>query len=222
MNVRCEGCYPTKVVGFGPLYRQAFLRPARALAELVEHPRAPAFGALAVAITGAVYTAVYVFLAHNGGRPTAFVPWLDIPAGDYYQYNQWMHLPSIFLAWVTASGFTQLFARGLGGRGSFEQTLAALGFGISISSWWTGLHDLITSFLGMVGVMDQRAFEDALNTPTPQRTLLWILMAGYVVWFLMLFTKGVRAAHRLSIPRSAVAGVTGYFIYQLIFLIFNR
>jgi hypothetical protein len=210
------------MASFGSLYMRTFLRPATTLSVIAEHPRGPQLGAVAVAITAAVYTAVYFFLAHNGGRPTVFTPWLAIPAEHYYRYNLWLNAPSILLAWVAASGFTQLAARALGGRGSFEQTLAVLGFGLSISSWWTGLHDLITTFLGFVGVIDQRAYEDAMSSPTPARTLLWVLMLGYLVWFVMLFCKGVAAAHRLSLPRSLAAGTLGFAVYQTVFVIFNR
>ena len=204
------------------LYIKAVWRPGTALREVAAHPHAVRCGAIAVAVTAAVYTIVYVNLAHNGGRPTVFTPWLAIPAEDYYRYNQWMNAPSIVLAWVAAAGFTQLAARSLGGAGTFEQTLAVLGFGISISSWWTGLHDLVTSSLGLVGVIDQRAYEDAMSSATPARTLLWVLMAGYLVWFLLLFGKGVLAAHRLSIPRAAAAGSIGFVVDQLVFMLFNR
>ena len=47
-------------------------------------------------------------------------------------------------------------------------------------------------------------------------------MTGYLVWFVLLFSKGVGAAHRLSIARSAIAGTLGFVVYQLIFVIFNR
>jgi hypothetical protein len=207
---------------FGALYARAFVRPKRALEDLVAHPRALAYAGAATGITALTYTLVYFFLAHNGGRPTAFVPWLAIPAEDYYRYNLFLHAPSILLAWVAAAGFTQLAARALGGRGSFEHTFAALGLGISIASWWTGLHDLVTTFLGFVGAIDQRAYEDAMNAPTPARTLLWVLMTGYLVWFVMMFTRGVGAAHRLSLPRCAAAGTLGFVVYQTVFVIFNR
>jgi hypothetical protein len=207
---------------FGSLYLRTILRPREAFAELVAHDRALGYGFLATGITALTYTLVYFFLAHNGGRPTVFAPWLAIPAEDYYRWNLFLHAPSILLAWVAAAGFTQLAARGLGGRGSFEHTLAVLGFGISIASWWTGLHDLVTTFLGFVGAIDQRAYEDAMSSPTPARMLLWVLMAGYLVWFLALFAKGVAAAHGLARMRSAVAGALGFLVYQTVFVIFNR
>lgn len=210
------------MASFLSIYSRAFIRPRRSLEALLAEPRHVRFGACAVAITGAVYTLVYVFLARNGGRPTVFRPWLALEAETYYQYNQYLHLPSLALAWIAAAGSTQLAARALGGTGAFEATLAVLGVGISIASWWTGLHDLVTTFLGFLGVIDQRAYEDAMNAPTPSRALLWILMTGYATWFVLMFTKGVGAAHRLRVAPAAAAGTLGFVVYQLIFVLFNR
>jgi hypothetical protein len=207
---------------FMSLYASAVLRPRRAMEALLAERNRHRFGAYAVAITCVVYGLVYVFLAHNGGRPTVFRPWLAIPAESYYRYNQYLVVPSIVLAWVSAAGFTQLAARALGGSGSFEDTLTVLGFGLSIASWWTGLHDVVTSFLGFLHVLDQRAYEDAMSSATPFRTMLWFLMVGYVVWLLVMFTKGVGAAHRLRAAAAAVAGTVGVAVYQLVFVIFNR
>ena len=210
------------MASFGALYALTFVRPRRAFEALLAHERALAYSGLATGITALTYTLVYFFLAHNGGRPTAFQPWLAIPAEHYYRWNLVLHVPSILLAWVAAAGFTQLAARALGGRGSFEHTLSVMGFGISVSSWWTGLHDLVTTFLGFVGVIDQRAYEDAMSSATPARTLLWLLMGGYLVSFLVLFAKGVGAAHRISATRSVIAGTLGFVVYQAVFVIFNR
>ena len=47
-------------------------------------------------------------------------------------------------------------------------------------------------------------------------------MLGYATWFVLMFTKGVGAAHRLSVGRAAAAGTIGFVVYQLVFVIFNR
>jgi len=207
---------------FFAFYLQAFTRPRRALDALVAHPGRARYGATAFAIAAAVYQLVYFFLARNGGRPTVFKPWLAIPAEEYYGYNQFLVVPAMLLAWVATSGFMQITARALGGRGAFEDTLAVVGFGISVASWWTGLHDLVTTFLGYLHVIDQRWYEDAMSTPTPFRTLIWTLMIGYVTWFGVMFTKGAGAAHRLRVIPSLMTGLVGVVVYNLLFVIFNR
>jgi len=207
---------------FISLYLGVVVRPRRALEALLTTPKRGRYAALAVVFTCIAYGLVYFFLARNGGRPTVFHPWLAIPAESYYRFNQYVVVPSILLAWVSAAGFTHLTARAFGGTGSYEDTLIVLGFGLSVASWWTGVHDVVTTFLGFVGVIDQRAYEDAMNSPTPFRTMLWILMFGYATWFVLMFTKGVGAAHRLGVGRAAVAGTVGFVVYQRVFVIFNR
>ncbi|MBL8717763.1 MAG: YIP1 family protein [Myxococcales bacterium] len=209
-------------MAFLPLYLQCVTSPRRGLEAVAAHPRHVRFGAYAVAVTGTTYLLVYFFLSRNGGRPTVFKPWLAIAPEVYYRYNLYLHVPSILLAWVAAAGFTQLAARALGGTGSFEATAAVLGFGIGIASWWTGLHDVVTTFLGYLRVIDQRWYEDAMSGSTPFHTLIWSLMLAYTAWFVMMFTTGVRAAHGLGRLRSALAGTLGFLVYQGVFALFNR
>lgn len=204
-------------------YATTFAHPKRAMATFAADPRRHRWSAFAVAITAATYTLVYFFLSHNGGRPTAFTPWLAIPKEVYYRYNLVLHVPSILLAWISASGVAQLVGRALGGRGSYEDTLAVFGLGIGVASWATGLHDVITTFLGYVGVLDQRAYEDAMSTPgTWPHALIWSLMLVYLAAFVSLFTSGVRAVHALRTGRATVVGVAGFGVYQLVFVLFNR
>ena len=211
------------MASFASIYARAFVRPGLAVEALVAEPRRVRFGAYAVAIAALDYTLVYFFLAHNGGRPTVFHPWLAIDAEVYYRANQYLSAPSFFLGWVAASGFAQIAARALGGKGSFEDTLSVIGLGISVATWATGLHDLVTTFLGYVGMLDQRAYEDAMSTPgTGPHALIWALMLVYGAAFLVLFTKGIGAAHSLRTGRAAAAGTVGAAVFLGIFLLFNR
>lgn|GEM_PF-509737 len=208
---------------FWRVYGLAFMRPARAMERLVRSREPVRFGALGVAITGVTYSLVYFFLSQNGGRPTVFKPWLAIPAELYYRYNLLLHVPSLLLAWVAATGFTQLAARALGGKGTFETTLGALGLGIGVASWGTGLHDLFTTCLGYLRLLDQRAYEDAMSTPgTGAHRLIWALMLLYLSALLWLFTRGVGVAHGLRVGSALACGALGFIVYQSIFALFNR
>lgn len=210
-------------MSFRWIYASAFLRPARGFAALVEHPRRTAFAWCAVALNCAAYQLVYFFLARNGGRPTVFTPWLAVEPERYYGFNQYWIVPSILLAWVTASGVSQIVARALGGTGTFEDTQVVVGFGLSVSSWWTGVHDVISTALGYAGVIDQRAYEDAMSTPgRVPHAVIWTLMLGYLAWFVLTFTRGLMVVHQLSLPRAIAAGTIGFVGYQLVYVIFNR
>lgn len=207
---------------FVAYYRGAVLAPRATFDALCEDPRRLRFGTWALTSNAALYTLVYLFLVMGNGRPTVFKPWLALPAESYYRYDAFLLAPSMFAAWLLAAGVVQLFGKLLGGSGSFEDTLAVLGFGIAIASWSTLLHDLLTSCLGAFHVIDQRAYEDAMSSPTPFRALIWTLMVVYLVAFLALFTKAIASAQRLR-PSSAVwLAWGGFAAYQGVFVLFNR
>jgi hypothetical protein len=197
-----------------------FFKAGRAFDELMEDKRALRYGALSLLICAILYTLVYVFLIFGGGKP--FEPWLKIPVDVYYRFNVFFLAPSMFMGWILAGGVVHLLGLITHHEGSFEKTLAVLGFGIGIASWTTGLHDVLTSFLGAVGVIDQNQYEVALNSPTIWRTILWIQFALYLTAFLILFTKGIASVYRLKTWPAFLLGLTSFIIYQLFFLIFNR
>lgn len=211
------------MTSFTSVYLGVFLRPRRTFDALVRDERKLRFGGYGVAIAAALYTAVYFFLAHNGGRPTVLVPWLAIPAEEYYRWNLYLNAPSVVLAWIAASGFAHLLARALGGRGEYESVAGTLGLAISVAIWSTGLHDVVTTCMGYVGLLDQRAYEDAMNDGgSGPGMLIRSLMLLYLAWFVVLFTKAVGASHGLGVGRSACAGVVGFVVFQGLYFLFNR
>jgi hypothetical protein len=211
------------MASFGTIYAGVLRRPRRTFDALVRDDRRVRFGAYGIAIAAALYGAVYFFLAHNGGRPTVMVPWLAIPAEEYYGWNLYMNAPSTVLAWVAAAGFAHLAARALGGRGDYESVLGTLGLAISVAMWSTGLHDVVTTFMGYLGALDQRAYEDAMNDSTSgPGVLIRVLMLLYASLFSVLFTKAIGASHRLSVTRSSCAGVLGFVVFQGLYFLFNR
>jgi hypothetical protein len=207
---------------FASYYFGTLFRPRRTFDALMADERRLRFGLAALGIDALLYTLVYVFLAAGGGAPSAFKPWLTIPAEVYYQYNRFLLAPSLLLCWILAAGVVQLLGHLIGGKGSFEDTLSALGFAISISSLASLLHDLPDSFLGAIGVLDLGEYEVALNSPTIWRTILWILYGLYFLLFLVLFPKAVGASQRIQRGPAIAIGVFSFVVYQVVYLVFNR
>lgn len=207
---------------FKDYYIGTILRPRRTFDALMADDRRLKFGLVALAINAFLYTLVYVFLTAGGGAPSSFKPWLNIPLDVYYSYNRFFLAPSMFMGVILASGVAQLLSRPFAGKGSFEDTISVFGFGTAIACLASLLHDLPDSFLGAIGVIDQRAYEVALNSPTIWRYILLTLYAISIIWFMVLFTKGVGAAQRIRGGPAAFVGVLAYAVYQFYFLIFNR
>jgi hypothetical protein len=207
---------------FGAYYLGTILRPRQTFAALVADERRLTLGAIAIATNVALYTLVYIFLARAGGAPSTMTPWLSIPAELYYGYNRFILAPSMVGCFVLAAGVAQLLCRAFGGTGQFEDLLSVFGFGISVATLAALVHDLPDSFLGAIGVLDVRAYEVALNTPTIWRTILWICYGTALVWAPTLCVLGVAAAHRLRRGPAVLVGVLAFVVYQGVFFIFNR
>lgn len=205
---------------FWNYYTGIIFRPQKTFEELLTDTASLKRSGYAVLIMAFVYTCVYVFLIFGGGQP--FKPWLVIPLEAYYQYNVFFCAPSMFLGWILAAGVVHVLSRTITNVGSFDQTLTVFGFGIGIASWSTGIHDWVTSLFGAFHVIDQRTYEVALNSPTIWRILLWIQLIVYLIWFIVLFSKGVKAVYHIKTGPSIGLGIIGFITYQLFFLIFNR
>lgn len=207
---------------FRDYYLGVIVRPRRTFDALMSDSRRLRFGALALSINAALYTLVYVFLSIGDGAPSSFTPWLAISSEDYFFYNRFLLAPSMFGCWILAAGVAQLVGRAFSGKGSFEDNLSVFGFAIGIASLASLLHDLPDTFLGAIGVIDLRAYEAALNSPTIWRTILWTLYGLYILLFLILFPKGIGAAQRLRRGPAILVGVLAFVVYQGVFLVFNR
>lgn len=207
---------------FRDYYLAAIRRPRRTFDTLLSDSRRLRFGLLAISIPATCYTLVYVFLSVGGGAPSSFTPWLAIPAEVYFFYNQFILAPSMFACWILAAAVAHLLSRPFSGKGSFEDNLTGLGFSISIASLASLLHDLPSSFLGAIGVINMSEYEIALNSPTIWRTILWILYGLYLILFLILFPKAIGAAQRLRRGPAILVGILAFLVYQGVFLIFNR
>jgi hypothetical protein len=207
---------------FRSFYAQFFLHPHSTAIELAKDARCVRFGTFAFLVPVVGYFIVYLGLAQSGAYPSKFTPWLAIEAEHYYAANRFLVVPSMFGAWILASGVVQLLGRHFGARGSFENTLGTLGFAISVASWSLLPHDILVGVLGALHVIDGRAHEHAMNAPTIARHLLWFFGAIYVVAFPTYFVKAMRAVHRVGAGAAAILGVSGFVVYQFVFVIFNR
>ena len=175
-----------------------------------------------MALNAFLYTLVYVNLVIGGGAPSAFKPFLAIPAEVYYRYNLWFLAPSMFGGWILAAGFAHLLSKPFGGKGAFEDTLSTLGFATLAATLASVVHDLPETFLGAIGFMDQAWYEAQMSSATPAAVVLWIFYGLYALLFLLLYPKAVATAQSLKPAPAILIGLLAFVVYQGVFLIFNR
>ena len=207
---------------FKDYYFGTLFRPGRTFEALLKDSRKLRFGFFAIMLNAILYTLVYVFLWQSGGAPSSFTPWLAVPKDVYYFYNQFWLAPSMFGCWILAAGAAHLLSRLFSGKGSFEDTLSTFGFGVTIATLFALFHDLTDSFLGVIGLLDLRWYEVALNSPTIWRTILLTLYSTALIMLFVLLIKGVRASQKIKPGPSLFIGSVAAVVYQGIFFIFNR
>src|SRR5579859_4460971 len=84
-------------------------------------------------------------------------PFLRIPTEQYYFWLQFMSLALYMTCWILATASMHLLSKVFHGQGSFEGTLAVVGMGTAAATLATLIPDLLTSFLGVTGIVEQKA-----------------------------------------------------------------
>jgi hypothetical protein len=199
-----------------------FYKPQRAFRAVFSSDNTIKYAFLALLVPAIGYTLFYIMAYKAGGAPSTFRPWLALPIKDYFKYDIFLTIPAYYLAWIGASGTIYLISRLLNGKGRFDDVLAVVGFGIGIATWSSLSHDLVDAFLSTIGVIDMREYERLLNEPTFWRGLLLSLYALYLIWFVTLFSIGIRLSQGFGVMKSILIGFVGFLTYQVIIFIFIR
>jgi hypothetical protein len=211
-----------KTMSFKNYLFGTLLHPRRTFDRLLLDERRLKFGFYAMAISVMVYTFVYIFLTMGGGAPSSLTPWLNVPKDVYYYYNRFWLAPSMLGCWILSAGVAYLLSRLVSGKGSYDDMLAVFGFGITVATIISALHDLTDSFLSAIGLLDQRWYEVQLNSPTIWRTILLTLYGIALVLLFVYLIIGVSRAQKIKSGHALWIGVIAAIVYQGVFLVFNR
>jgi hypothetical protein len=82
----------------------------------------------------------------------------------------------------------------------------------------TLIPDLITSFLGVTGIVEQKALDHFLW----ETVYLWLYMGLYTLLFVLLYPLAVRAVQKIYIWQAVLVGVFGVLVYNFCLFLFNR
>jgi hypothetical protein len=203
-------------------YFAAFVRhPARACAQLLNDPARVRHGFYAVLTVALGYVVTVAGIAWSGGTPSP--PWIAIPPAEYFKWEVLFVAPVTVLCWVLAGGVMHLLSKLFGGRGSYDDTLALLGFAIAFATFISLIPDAIRALLTSLGVMDRAAWEKAVSEPsTGDFVFLWAYMIAYVLALLCVFPVSVAWSQRLRRWPAIVVGIAGAVLYQGVYFIFIR
>jgi hypothetical protein len=142
---------------FGSIVRD----PRRTWACLLADPARLRHGFLAVLSVGLCYALTVGGIAASNGTPS--VPWLAI---RLFQVRDPVHCSSqALLCWVLAGGVMHLLSKLFHGSGTFEDTLALLGFAVAIPTLISLIPDAVRAGLTTVGLLSRTAWEQAISRP---------------------------------------------------------
>lgn len=149
------------------------------------------YGFAAVMLLSILYS-VSVFIGFiKGLSPIEYEPFLRIPTESYYLWQTFFTIPVGLIGWILFAGSAQLLSRSLGGKGTFEDTLAVLGFPFILLlplSWFPEI---------MVTV-----FTPEWWSTTTWDTIDFILIGVSTLWFLIISIVALRRTHNLPFHRA--------------------
>lgn len=145
-------------------------------------------------------------------------PFLRIPTGQYYFWLQFISLVLYVPCWVLAAASMHLLSKVFHGQGSFEDTLAIVGMGTAAASLTTLLPDLITSVLGVTGVVEQKVLDQFLWGTV----YLWLYLGIYTLLFVVLYVLAVRAVQKIPVWLAGLVGIFGVLVYNCSLFLINR
>jgi len=174
----------------------------------------------AILLIGVLYTITVVMLAAAGALTTA-PTFLSLSPENYYFYEMFFALPVMVLAWILASGFVQLLSRWGKGSGTFEGTLAALGFAVTVPFFLTWIPETAFAVLLHLG-MKQEEFMDLWTKPGLLQMFAFAYQIVAAVWIFFLITIAIGVSQKMNWRRAIPIGLLTTILFLAVIIVFIR
>lgn len=194
--------------------------PGRTFQALQSDPKMVSKGFKAILLIGILYTLTVAMLAAGGALITAPAV-IAISAENYYFFEMFFALPVVAAGWILAAGFARLLSKSGKGSGSFEGTLAALGFAVTVPMFVTWIPETIFAALLLLG-MTQEEFMDLMAQPGFFQIFGWAYQIAAVAWMLVLVMIAVGISQKLKWGRAVLVGLLTTVLFMTVMLIFIR
>jgi hypothetical protein len=194
--------------------------PGRTFQALQADPKKISKGFRAVLLIGVLYTGTVAMLAAGGALITAPAV-IAISAQNYYFFEIFFALPVSLAGWILAAGFARLLGIWGRGGGSFEGTLAALGFAVTVPMLVTWIPETIFAVLLLLG-MTQEEFMELMARPGFLQIFGWAYQVVAVLWMAVLVVLAVGISQKLKPFRAVLIGFLTLVLFMAVMLIFIR
>lgn len=196
------------------------IRPGRTFQALQSDPKMISSGFKAILLIGLLYSLTVAVLAAGGALITAPAV-IAISAENYYFFEMFFALPVVAAGWILAAGFARLLGNVGKWSGSFEGTLAALGFAVAVPMFVTWIPETVFAALLLLG-MTQEEFMDLMAQPGFFQIFGWAYQIAAVAWMLVLIMIAVGISQKLKWWRAVLVGLLTTVLFMTVMLIFIR
>ena len=197
------------------------IRPRSTFTRLVADPHHLAYGVGAQALIGLLYTLTVIGLAMVKAK-IMVPPWVAIPAESYYFWEIFFAAPVFLAGWILAAGIVQLLSKPFGGTGTFEGTLAVLGFAMTVPAFVTWIPETLGTILMLTGVMTQEQWLAIIAQPGFWQVFAQVYQFVALGWYFLLIPLAVAAAQKARWWGAVVIGLLTLGIVGLWIFLFIR
>jgi len=208
------------VMSFLGYFVRTIIKPRPTFRKLLADPKHVSKSFKAVLFMGFLYTITVVCFAAGGALISA-PAFINLQPENYYFWEMFFAVPIVFLGWILASGFGQLLSRGGKGAGTFEGTLATLGFALMVPQLVTWIPETIFGVFLLFG-MKQEEFMERAAQPGFWQTFVIAYQAVAVLWMLILVITAVIVSQKMRWWRSLLVGLLTTAVFMAVMLVFIR
>ncbi|NIM90658.1 MAG: hypothetical protein GTO17_06880 [Candidatus Aminicenantes bacterium] len=197
------------------------IRPRQSFIQLREDPKALGQGLKAILLIGGLYTFTVTGLALVDAEIMA-PGVLKIPGEAYYFWEIFFTLPVMISGWILAAGIIQLLSRAFQGRGTFEVTLALLGFAITLPMFMTWIPETIGTIIFLTGLATHEQWVTLATETSFGKVFNWVYQLLFLIWLMILVPLAVSIAQKLRLYVAAGIGFLSLIIFMAFVLVFIR
>jgi hypothetical protein len=196
------------------------IRPRPTFRLLLADPKQVSKSFKAVLFMGILYTITVACFAASGALISA-PAFINLQPENYYFWEMFFAAPVVFLGWILAAGFGHLLSRWGKGAGTFEGTLVALGFAVTVPQIATWIPETIFGVFLLFG-MKQEAFMELTAQPGFWQISVIAYHAVAVLWMLILVITAIIASQKMRWWRTLLVGLFATAVFMAVMIIFIR
>jgi len=197
--------------------------PWRAASHLLLEPRKLPKATKSILFIGILYLLATSALAVSGALPMA-PAWLSISTENYYFWQIFFVVPVVVLDWILTAGLILWLSRGgkKKGSGTFEDTLATLGFALTLPLFLAWIPEAFISFLLLFAAWRQEKFVELVSQPGVWQGAALIFLIVVLFWLLILISIAVSVSQKLRWWRTMAVSILATVVFVIVLFIFIR